>query len=139
MVYDARNNKKEELKMSDILAVKTISSEEVIAEIVENNEDHYVISNARVLVMQQDQQGKGGHKDRLLRAGLFAVGVGPSPQYNCRDYGDAQGKRGQPEQIARHRPCYIKTARVEHDHLGPARKINGVFNQIGRASCRERV
>jgi len=43
--------------MSEILAVKTISAEEVIATIVENNDDHYIIEKARVLVMQQDNKG----------------------------------------------------------------------------------
>jgi len=39
--------------MSEVLAVKTITNEEVIATIVEDNEDHYILEKPRVLVMQQ--------------------------------------------------------------------------------------
>ncbi len=43
--------------MSDVIAVKTISAEEIIAQVVEDNEDHYILGKARVLVMQQAADG----------------------------------------------------------------------------------
>jgi len=43
--------------MSEVLAVKTRSAEEVIGTIVKEEEDHYILSKPRVLVMQQAQDG----------------------------------------------------------------------------------
>ncbi len=43
--------------MSKVIAVKTTSNEEVVASVVEDNEDHYILGKARSLVMQQNQDG----------------------------------------------------------------------------------
>ena len=43
--------------MSDVIAVKTTSNEEVVATIVKNEEDHYILEKPRALVMQQAPDG----------------------------------------------------------------------------------
>ena len=44
--------------MSDkVLAVKTTSNEEVLAVVVSEEEDHFILSKPRALVMQQMQDG----------------------------------------------------------------------------------
>ncbi len=39
--------------MSEVIAFKTTSNEEVVATLVEDNGDHLILGKARVLVMQQ--------------------------------------------------------------------------------------
>lgn len=43
--------------MSDVIAVKTTSNEEVIAMVVKDEEDHYILEKPRALVMQQAPDG----------------------------------------------------------------------------------
>jgi len=43
--------------MSEVIAVKTTSNEEVVATVVEDNEDHYILNKPRALVMQQAPDG----------------------------------------------------------------------------------
>lgn len=42
----------------EVIAVKTVSNEEVIAIVIEDNDDHYILSKARSLVMNQAQTGE---------------------------------------------------------------------------------
>ncbi len=43
--------------MSEVLAIKTVSNEEVIATIEEEYDDYYILGKPRALVMQQAQDG----------------------------------------------------------------------------------
>lgn len=43
--------------MSDVIAIKTNSNEEVVATIVGENDDHYILQKPRALVMQQAADG----------------------------------------------------------------------------------
>ncbi len=41
----------------EVLALKMVSNEEVVAAVVEDNDDHYVLNRPRSLVMNQDAAG----------------------------------------------------------------------------------
>lgn len=43
--------------MSEVLAVKTVSNEEVVATIVKEKDDYYILEKPRALVMQQGADG----------------------------------------------------------------------------------
>lgn len=45
------------MEKGEVIAVKTVSNEEVVAKLSSEQDDHFVLEKARVLVMQQMQDG----------------------------------------------------------------------------------